>query len=76
MKCAPDTKIEPAGGAGPVAVAVVTTDAFLVGGDFASPITSELELEAEMNRRASAMTDVLARIMERPTTPRHWGLNE
>jgi len=36
----------------------------------------ELELEAEMQRRAGVMTDVLARIMEESTAFRHWGLNE
>jgi hypothetical protein len=37
---------------------------------------NELELEAEMNRRAGVITDVLARIMEEPVAFRHWGLNE
>lgn len=37
---------------------------------------AKLPLEKAMHRRAEAMTDVLTEIMDRPMTPRFWGLNE
>jgi hypothetical protein len=33
-------------------------------------------IEAEIKRRADTMTAVLAKIMDRPESIRHWGLNE
>jgi hypothetical protein len=58
-----------------VLVSIVSTETVSLSPDQAR-IPDERELEAEMERRATAFTAVLARIIENPAAPRFWGLNE
>lgn len=76
MKGAPDTNRQGTNSPGQIVFSVTTAEASFLVSDPEGRATSEPELEAEMIRRAGTMTQVLARIMERPKTPRHWGLNE
>jgi hypothetical protein len=57
-------------------LSVVTTETTALPEDLKDRVPDERELEAEMERRASAFTAVLARIIENPAAPRYWGLNE
>jgi len=67
---------EQAGERDQVVVSLSTSETKAFASDPEEPVVSELVIEAEMIRRADAMTDVLARIIQRPAAPRHWGLNE
>jgi len=57
-------------------ISIVTAETTSLPDDLENRIPDERELEAEMERRATAFTAVLARIIENPATPRYWGLNE
>lgn len=76
MKCPPNITPDPNGEGKPVVIALVASEVAFPPGDLESVIITELVLEAEMNRRAAVITDVLAGIIEHPAPPRHWGLNE
>jgi hypothetical protein len=76
MNCLPNRMTEPASGQGQVVVSLIASETTLPSGTADNPALNELVLEAEMNRRAGVITDVLAQIMEEPVAFRHWGLNE
>jgi len=76
MNCPPNMTTEPASGRNQVVVSLISSETTFLAGEPENPATSEPELEAEMHRRADVITDVLARIIERPVAPRYWGLNE
>jgi hypothetical protein len=59
-------------------VSLFASETTFIAGTAETPAVHPLALEAEMNRRAEVITDVLARIMEQPAPAayRHWGLNE
>jgi hypothetical protein len=76
MNCLPNMPTEPASGRNQVVVSVITSETTFLSSEPGNATFSELELEAEMHRRAGVITDVLARIIERPAAPRYWGLNE
>jgi len=59
-----------------VVLSLLASKSTFLSSNSEDPTVSELELEAEMNRRADMITDVLAKIMEEPAAFRHWGLNE
>ena len=75
MKCLNETP-EQASGGKQTFVSIVASETITVAGDSANPPLDERELEAEVERRASAMTEVLVGIIEHPAAPRYWGLNE
>lgn len=60
----------------PLAIVLVASESISPTDNGESFIASELVLEAEMSRRAAVITEVLARIIDHPAPPRHWGLNE
>jgi hypothetical protein len=76
MNCLPNQITEQASGRSQVVVSLIASESAFPSSNPENPVISELELEAEMNRRAGMITDVLARIMEEPAACRHWGLNE
>jgi hypothetical protein len=57
-------------------VTLIATETATLSKSGENIVVSERALQAEMNRRAEVITDVLARIMEQPAAFRHWGLNE
>jgi hypothetical protein len=76
MNFLPNQSNAPASGSDQADVSLLmtkTTTVTSTKGDFAA---NELPLEKALHRRADAMTDVLTEIMDRPVTPRFWGLNE
>lgn len=59
-----------------IAVTLLLTEK-VVRTDVADDAAAEgRKLEAELDRRANAMTSILAGIMDRPAANRYWGLNE
>ena len=76
MNVLPNQTSVPAGGSSQIAVSLLVTkiSARKTAGEH--PTANELPLEKAMHQQAEAMTDVLAKIMDRPLTPRFWGLNE
>lgn len=76
MNCVSHQPDQKASGPSQVVVALLTSETVLVSDSIESTVASEQALQAEMNRRAEVITDVLAGIMEQPTAFRHWGLNE
>lgn len=76
MNCVSHQPDQTASGPSQVVVALLASETVLVSDNVASTVASEQMLQAEMNRRAEVITDVLAGIMEQPATFRHWGLNE
>lgn len=76
MNYLPNQSSEQASESNQVIVSLIATEKTVITSTGGSSTTNELPLEAELHRRADAMTDVLSQIMERPTTIRHWGLNE
>jgi hypothetical protein len=76
MNYLPNSINVPAGGANPALVSLIVTETTIRTTTEGNSAANELPLEKAMHRRADAMTDVLTEIMERPTTPRFWGLNE
>ncbi len=76
MSCLPNQITKPASGKSQVVVSLITSETTLLSSNEDHPALNELALEAEMNRRAGVITDVLAQIMEEPVAFRHWGLNE
>lgn len=76
MNCPQNKSVEPACGRDQVEPPLVSSEATFLALGSGIHIGSEPELEAEMDRRAGAITEVLARIMEQPKAFRHWGLNE
>jgi len=76
MNCVSHQPAETASGPSQVVVTLITSETVIFSGTAENPDVSELVLEEEMNRRAEAMTDVLAGIIEQPAAFRHWGLNE
>lgn len=76
MNCLPNRTTEQASGQDQVLVSLIASETTLLSSADENPVLNELALEAEMNRRAGVITDVLARIMEEPVAFRHWGLNE
>lgn len=76
MNFLPNQSNVPAGGSDQVVVSLIMTKTTILASPEGNPAVDELPLEQAMHRRAEAMTDVLTDIMERPVTPRFWGLNE
>jgi hypothetical protein len=76
MSCLPNRTTEQASGQSQVVVSRLATGATFLSDTAGNFPVSELAFEAEMHQRAGVITDVLARIMERPAAPRYWGLNE
>jgi hypothetical protein len=76
MNCLPNQITKPASGQSQVVVSLIASRTTLLSSTADHPALNELVLEAEMNRRAGVITDVLAQIMEEPVAFRHWGLNE
>ena len=76
MNCMPDEIAPKAGGHGHAVLSFIASETTTLTSSPEALVARELELEAEMNRRAQVMTEVLARIMEEPAAFRHWGLNE
>lgn len=76
MNCLPNQSSLQASGPSPVVVTLITTEASVLTSSEVTSTASELPLEKTMHRQAEAMTDVLTQIMDRPLTPRFWGLNE
>lgn len=76
MKRLPNDVPDAASGGQETFVSIVTTEMTLLPNDQKSRVPDERELEAEMERRATALTAVLTRIIENPAAPRYWGLNE
>jgi len=76
MNCLPNQVTEPASGRSQVVVSIIASESTFLFDNPGHPVVSELELEAEINRRAGVITDVLAGIMDEPAAFRHWGLNE
>ena len=76
MNVLPNQTSVPAGGSSQIAVSLLATkiSAQKTAGEY--PTANELPLEKAMHQQADAMTDVLVEIMDRPVTPRFWGLNE
>ena len=76
MNVLPNQTSVPAGGSHQIAVSLLATKISVRTTAEENPTTNELPLEKAMHQRAEAMTDVLAEILDRPLTPRYWGLNE
>jgi hypothetical protein len=76
MNCLPNQLTNAASGQGQVVASFLAAEATFRSSSPEHRESNELELEAEMHRRAGAITDVLAKIMEEPVAFRHWGLNE
>ncbi len=76
MNVLPDQTSVPAGGSSQIAVSLLATENSVLKTAGEYPPAKELPLERAMHQRAEAMTEVLAEIMDRPLTPRYWGLNE
>jgi len=76
MNCVSHQPTETASGPSQVVVTLITSETVLSSDSVENAAASELALQAEMNRRAEVITDVLAGIMEKPAPFRHWGLNE
>lgn len=76
MNCVSHQPDQKASGPSQVVVALLASETVLASDSLESTVASESALQAEMNRRAEIITDVLAGIMEQPATFRHWGLNE
>jgi len=77
MNPLPNRCSEPAtSGSNYAAVALTVTETAVVSSTEGNPATNELPLETALQRRADAMTEVLAKIMDRPPASRFWGLNE
>jgi len=75
MNCRPNQISEPKG-TSQMVVSLIATKTTVLSSPPANSSGNGLKLEEEMHRRADAMTDVLTEIMNRPSTPRFWGLNE
>lgn len=76
MNFLPNQNSVPAGGSDQVVVSLLMTKTTVLSSLEGNAAEDELPLENAMHRRAEAMTDVLTEIMDRPITPRFWGLNE
>ena len=76
MNVLPNQTSVPAGGSSQIAVSLLATKMSVQKTAGEHPAANELPLEKAMHQQAEAMTDVLAEIMDRPLTPRYWGLNE
>lgn len=76
MNSLPNQINAPAGGSNPAIVSLIVTKTTFLTTTEGDSTLNELPLERAMHRRAEAMTDVLTEIMDRPITPRFWGLNE
>jgi hypothetical protein len=76
MNCVSHQPAESAKGPSQVVVTLIATETATLYNSTENIVVSERALQAEMNRRAEVITDVLARIMEQPAAFRHWGLNE
>jgi len=76
MNVLPNQTSVPAGGPSQIAVSLLAPKISVLKTAGEHPTANELPLEEAMHQRADAMSDVLAEIMDRPVTPRFWGLNE
>ena len=76
MNCLPNQIANAASGQSQVVASLLASEATFRSNSSEHGDFNELELEAEMHRRAGVITDVLAKIMEEPAAFRHWGLNE
>lgn len=76
MNVLPNQSNVPAGGSNQLVVSLIVTETTLAKTAEGNSSLDELPLERAMHRRAEAMTDVLTEIMDRPVSPRFWGLNE
>lgn len=76
MNFLPNQTSAAAGGSDQVVVSLLMTKTTVRSNLEGNAAADELPLENAMHRRAEAMTDVLTEIMDRPITPRFWGLNE
>jgi hypothetical protein len=76
MNFLPKQNNAPGGGADQMVASLLLTKTTFRTSVAGPAIANELPLENAMHRRAEAMTDVLTGIMDRPITPRFWGINE
>jgi hypothetical protein len=76
MNSLPNHTSATAGGADQRIVSLLVTETTVLTKAESNSPSPSLPLEQAMQQRAAAMTDVLSEIMERPITPRFWGLNE
>lgn len=76
MNILPNQNTVSAGEPNAVIVTLTLTETSTLSSSEGNPEPSELPVERALQHRATAMTDVLSEIMERPLTPRYWGLNE
>lgn len=76
MNILPNHKTVSAGDPNAVVVTLTLTETSTLSSSDSRLDPAALPLEKAMHRRAEAMTDVLTEIMDRPLTPRFWGLNE
>ncbi len=76
MKSRPPHSDDQATGSRFLLTSVLTTETTTLASDESEPLHDTLPLEKTLHHQATAMTDLLVEIMERPTTPRFWGINE
>lgn len=76
MNVLPNQARVPAGGSNLALVSLLVTETTVLAQAEGNSPANELPLEKALHQRADAMTDVLGGIMDRPLTPRFWGLNE
>lgn len=76
MNLLPNQNSVTAGGSDQLIVSLLVTETTVLTKAEGHATGNSLPLERAMHHRAAAMTAVLTDIMERPITPRFWGLNE
>ena len=76
MNLLPNQNSVAAGGSDPLIVSLLVTETTVLTKAEGNAAGNGLPLEKAMQHRAAAMTAVLTDIMDRPITPRFWGLNE
>lgn len=76
MKSLPLHPDVPAPKSARVTLVLLTTETTALTAAETDSFKSELPLERALHQRATAMTDLLTRIMDRPITPRFWGRND
>lgn len=76
MKSLPPHYDDQATGARCLRASVLTTETTTLSSDESELRYVALPLEKTLQHQAVAMSDLLAEILERPMTPRFWGINE
>ncbi|MCO5052721.1 MAG: hypothetical protein M9920_10495 [Verrucomicrobiae bacterium] len=76
MKSLPPHYDDQATGARFLRASVLTTETTTLSSDESERHHEALPLEKTLQHQAAAMSDLLAEILERPMTPRFWGINE